>query len=166
MDQREFELMAEQVRGRITAMLDRMSPGLAAEIGEDVAQDTFLKMWTIRDRLDSYASPPALALTIARHRAIDLLREKGLTVPLGDEHNPGDPLPSPHEEMEADERTARLMAVIGSLPSAQQMVVRMRHLDGMEIDRIARLTGSSPGAIRTTLSRARQAIRQKFLNND
>ena len=39
-------------------------------------------------------------------------------------------------------------------------ILRLRHLEGMEMNEIAVLTGSSEVAIRKALSRARQAVRQ------
>lgn len=39
----------------------------------------------------------------------------------------------------------------------------MRHVDGMEISEIAAVTGSTPNAIRVTLSRARQNVKELYL---
>ena len=76
-----------------------------------------------------------------------------------------DTAPDPHENLETDEAGTRLHSIIASLPSAQQALIRMRHVEEMEIDEIAAVTGSSPGAIRVMLSRARRHIKDLFLNN-
>lgn len=55
------------------------------------------------------------------------------------------------------------MEIIASLPSVQQNVIRMRHIEGLEIEEIARITGSTPGSIRVALSRARQNIKEIFM---
>ncbi len=57
----------------------------------------------------------------------------------------------------------RAMSLLASLPSGQQAVLRMRHVDGMEISEIAAVTGSTTNAIRVTLSRARQNIKELYL---
>ena len=62
-----------------------------------------------------------------------------------------------------DERIERMMAVVSTLPDLQQTILRLRHLEGMEMNEIADLTGSSEVAIRKALSRARQAVRQKYM---
>ncbi len=67
--------------------------------------------------------------------------------------------------MVSDEADARLRSIMESLPSAQQALIRMRHVEEMEIDEIASVTGSSPGAIRVMLSRTRRHIKDLFLNN-
>ena len=48
-------------------------------------------------------------------------------------------------------------------PDRQQTILRMKHIDGMEVPDIARLTGCSPEAVRMNLSRARRQIRDQFL---
>ena len=55
------------------------------------------------------------------------------------------------------------MEIIASLPSVQQAVIRMKHIEGLEVGEIARITGSTPGAIRVALSRARQSIKDIFM---
>ena len=62
-----------------------------------------------------------------------------------------------------DERIERMMAVVSTLPDLQQTILRLRHLEGLEMNEIADLTGSSEVAIRKALSRARQAVRQKYM---
>lgn len=168
MERNEFEHLAENVRGHILTMVERLAPAQAPEFAEDVAQDTLLKLWTLRQRLDEYASPQALAMTIARRRAIDLLRERGQTVALDSVAEPEAEraVADASEAAAADERLGALMQAVESLPPGQQLVVRMRHFDLLEIDEIARLTGQSPGAVRTSLSRARGAMRRYFLSRE
>ena len=61
-----------------------------------------------------------------------------------------------------DERYARVMQIIDTLPTLQQTIMRLRHVEGMEMSEIATLTGSSEVAVRKALSRARQAVRERF----
>lgn len=74
MNRTEFERMAPPLRKRIVSMVLGMSASADADLADDVAQDTLLRLWTIRDKLDEYRSVDSLAMVIARHRAIDLLR--------------------------------------------------------------------------------------------
>ena len=70
---------------------------------------------------------------------------------------------SPEESLIDSEETAGVMEIIASLPSVQQAVIRMKHIEGLEVGEIARITGSTPGAIRVALSRARQSIKDIFM---
>lgn len=168
MDRKEFETIAPALRERIISLVGRMMPaGTGPEPAEDVAQDTLLRLWTRRDELDSYRSVEALAMVMARNRAVDLLRAH----PAGrltclDGFDSPDSGPDPHESLEANEAEHRLRDILDSLPSVQQALIRMRHTEGMEIDDIAAVTGSTPGSIRTALSRARQHIKDLFLQHN
>ena len=63
-----------------------------------------------------------------------------------------------------NERLEHLMKVLGTLPEMQQAIVRMRHMEGMEMAEIAELIGTSEVAVRKSLSRARQSILKKMNN--
>ena len=39
----------------------------------------------------------------------------------------------------------------------------MKHVEGLEVEEIAELTGSTPGAVRVTLSRARKKVKELYL---
>ena len=39
----------------------------------------------------------------------------------------------------------------------------MKHLDGLEVEEISEITGTSPDAVRMNLSRARKWIKKEFL---
>ena len=62
----------------------------------------------------------------------------------------------------ACEQMDRMMDIIWQLPDAQQAVLRMRHIEGMEMADIAAHTGSSEAAVRKALSRARLAVRERY----
>ncbi|MCM1522362.1 MAG: sigma-70 family RNA polymerase sigma factor [Muribaculaceae bacterium] len=164
MESREFTLIAPGLRERIVSMVKRFAPAEGpADISDDVAQDTLLRLWSMKEKLDEYRSVEALAMTVARNLALDALRSarphQGLEdLALADRG------PAPDEVMALKETSIRLDAIISALPSLQQAVLRMRHEDGMEIDEIALALGSTPGNIRTALSRARHNVKNLFKN--
>ena len=168
MDRKQFETVAPALRERIVSLVARMTPaGSDSAMAEDVAQDTLLRLWARRDSLESYRSIEALAMVMARNRAVDLLRaqQSGRHTSI-DGYDSPDSGPDPHESLEADEAESRMRDILDSLPSAQQSLIRMRHAEGMEIDEIAAITGSTPGSIRTALSRARRHIKDLFLQQN
>ena len=59
-----------------------------------------------------------------------------------------------------------MMRLVATLPDMQQVVLRLRHMEGMRMSEIALLTGSTETALRKALSRARKALLQKLRNSD
>ena len=151
MTQEEFKEEAQRLRPRLMLTARRY---LGDDDAEDTVQDALLRLWQmvgeLRQPLD------ALALRLTRNLCIDQVRRRKPTVMLtdsgGTDQADGD-----------DERIERMMAVVSTLPDLQQTILRLRHLEGMEMNEIADLTGSREVAIRKALSRARQAVRQKYM---
>ena len=67
------------------------------------------------------------------------------------------------EQQRDDDRYEAVIAIIDSLPTMQQTIMRLRHMEGMEISDIAKLPDSKEATVRKALSRARQAIKTQFL---
>lgn len=119
---------------------------------EDVVQDVLLKLWQLLDSLRLPMGP--LASVLVKNRCVDLIRRRQPMVEVPE--NVADCEPT------QDERYMQVMQIIDTLPTLQQTVMRLRHIEGMEMREIAVLTGSSEVAVRKTLSRARQTIRERF----
>jgi RNA polymerase sigma-70 factor (ECF subfamily) len=151
MTQEEFKEEAQRLRPRLMLTARRY---LGDDDAEDTVQDALLRLWQMVGELRQPFD--ALALRLTRNLCIDKVRRKRPTLTLTDSGETG-------EADDNDERIERMMAVVSTLPDLQQTVLRLRHLEGMEMNEIADLIGSSEVAIRKALSRARQAVRQKYL---
>ena len=156
MTQEQFKDEARRLRPRLIELARRY---LGDDDAEDTVQDTLLRLWQmvgeLRQPLDG------LALRLTRNLCIDQLRRQHPASSLVSDSSPvgKDETDTPND----DERIERMMSVIATLPSLQQTILRLRHLEGMEMKEIAALTGSSETAIRTALSRARKAVRTQYL---
>ena len=53
---------------------------------------------------------------------------------------------------------------MNALPTFQQTILRLRHIDGMEYADIAQIMGSTESAIRQAVSRARRAVLKQYNN--
>ena len=151
MTQEEFKEEAQRLRPRLMLTARRY---LGDDDAEDTVQDALLRLWQMVGELRQPFD--ALALRLTRNLCIDKVRRKKPTVMLTDSGETG-------EADDNDERIERMMAVVSTLPDLQQTILRLRHLEGMEMNEIADLTGSSEVAIRKALSRARQAVRKVYL---
>ena len=156
MTQEQFKDEARRLRPRLIELARRY---LGDDDAEDTVQDTLLRLWQmvgeLRQPLDG------LALRLTRNLCIDQLRRRHPASLVASDSTPvgRDETDTPDD----DERIERMMSVIATLPSLQQTILRLRHLEGMEMKEIAALTGSSETAIRTALSRARKAVRTQYL---
>lgn len=118
----------------------------------DAVQDALLKLWFYRERLDGYASFDAPAIVTVRRVCLTRLRSFHPRAALADRAA---------DEAGGDDFQTLLQAV-DMLPTVEQAVLRMRHIDGMEIEEIAAISSSTTGAVRTALSRARRRIRDIY----
>lgn len=129
---------------------------------EDTVQDVVLKLWTMRDRLGDYRSVEALAVVITRHLCLSRKRDYGKCLDLQALKETTDS-GSPEQLLIGRETERRLLELIDSLPDRQQAILRMKHVDGMETDEIAALTGMTADSVRQNLSRARRNIMKRFI---
>lgn len=161
MEQKEFETLIRQIRPKLYAEALRLLTD--GDEAEDVTQETVLKLWTIRQQLEAYRSVEALAVVMVRRLALSRKRV-ATTIPLSDwQQTDTDSIDSPEDLLISQEEETKIIRMISTLPDAQQTVLRMKHIDGLETSEIARITGSSEEAIRQNLSRARKKILKMFM---
>lgn len=148
-----YKQEAARLRPRLILIARRYTG--SDEEGEDVVQDCLLKIWMMREDLS--VPLDALAVTITRNLCIDYLRQQRLTaLP----ENQATDIP---DIKDCDgERIERMMSIVRTLPDMQQTVLRLRHIEGMEMAEIAQLTGSTETAVRKVLSRARLAVKKQY----
>lgn len=156
MTQEDFEREAGVMRPMLLQTAESLLG--SAEDAEDAVQDVLLKLWGMAAELRSPAAP--LAKVLVRNVCVDRLRrcKSKIGIGLAD-------MPAPADEGADGDVFAHVMKVIDTLPATQQVVLRLRHIDGMPTSDIARLTGSSEAAVRKTLSRARMTVRKHLLND-
>ena len=132
-----------------------------AEEAKDAAQDAFLQAWRHRDRFNSSLSFKSWLYTIARNRAISMLRQRKHRVavrsPWGDgsrEDEGPDPIEeirdearSPREALVASENAAWLHRALERVDEKHRVVLQMKYLGGMKSREIADLLGLEVGTV-------------------
>ena len=164
MEQAQFKKEVLPLRERLLSYAERLMENKSD--AEDIIQEVFLKLWCMRSDLSNYASVEALSVTMTKHLCLNQLKLNQREQEDLDRLVLIDRNISPADQIEQKDSIAQVMRIIDHLPDLQQAVLRMKHIDGMEIDEIAALTGSAPEAIRMNLSRARKKVKEIFFKND
>jgi len=164
MQQEQFKQEVLPLRKKLLRYAQRMLDDV--EEAEDVIQEVFLKLWIIRAKLQTYNSIIALSSRITKNICINHLRVRDRSQESLDDLVVIDEDPEPDVRLEQKDSVEHVMRLIDCLPKLQQTILRMRHIDGFEIDEIAELTGSNVEAIRVNLSRARKNVREQFFKSE
>lgn len=160
----KFEIEAKRMRPAILRMATHYTED--TDEAEDVVQEVLLKLWFLRERLSQYRNIDALAMVITKHLCINRKRGEHLDIVPLEEGWMIEGEASPEKRLVDDERMRELLELIANLPDLQQAILRMKHIDGFEVEEIARLTGSTAIAVRTNLSRARKKVREQFMKRN
>jgi RNA polymerase sigma-70 factor (ECF subfamily) len=131
---------------------------------EDTVQEVILKLWKIRDSLENYNSLEAFAMKITRNWCLDRLKAKkpvyiegyqtGFDRLAADEN--------PHKQMEKKDRIKLLASVLEKLPEQQRLIIQLRDIEGLEFDQIAEIMDSNVNALRVSLLRARNKLKEEL----
>jgi len=130
---------------------------------EDIVQEVGIKLWERRDEIAAVKSFEAYAMRAVRNLCLDYARSPHNRM---DEYS--DAYETAHEQtpyksLEEADMAAFVGRLIDRLPEQQKMAMRLRDVEGYELDEIAEILEMSEGTVRTNLSRARQKIRDELL---
>ncbi len=153
----EFEISFHRLRPMLIAEATKYM----GDIGdaEDMVQDAMLKLWQMCAQLQSPVD--GLARIIVRNLCLDAIRRRKPRE--GIEALPA--VTGSGSEAIEHERIERMMAIVGNLPDVPQTIIRLRHMEGMEMKDIARLLQMEEAAVRKALSRARQTVRNRMIEH-
>ncbi len=123
---------------------------------EDVVQESLARAWqALRDSTEEMHVKPWL-YTIVRNRALNARRDARPTEPLADQ---AETVAGPAEIALTNDELDRSVAAIVALPEAQRQALVRSALEGHTHEQIAATLGSSPGAVRQLIYRARLTVR-------
>ena len=132
----------------------------SSDDADDLAQETLLRLWDMRERLDAGDNLRAMAVTMLRNRFYDQQRHASHSRRL----SAADDIGREDLRVEARDQIGLVSDIIDHLPPLQQRLFRMKEIEGYTADEIMRITGCSAANLRKNLSRARIAIRTQFIH--
>ncbi|MBQ8155074.1 MAG: RNA polymerase sigma factor [Prevotella sp.] len=136
---------------------------------EDVVQETMIKVWNRRDRWDELESIEAFCLTICRNIAIDKTKKaENQNQSLMDEHDAPDHsyTSNPEEQAMQQDRISLIRRLIDTLPEKQRSCMQLRDFEGKSYKEIAKILDVSEEQVKINIFRARQTIKQKFIDTE
>lgn len=164
-----FEELVRRYQRPIAAYVYRMVGDYDSAL--DLTQEVFIKVYGSLTRYRSEFKFSTWIYKIAHNAAIDHLRrnstrDQSLTneadgvqyeMPLKSSK------PSPEQESERRERRMEIEAVVSQLPHAYKDLILLRHSQDLSYDEIADVTGLPLGTVKNRLFRAREMMREYFV---
>ena len=150
----------QATRLRKLALQASATAGADADTAEDIAQETMLRLWQMRDDTRLY-NPEGYASTIARHLTLNHLRRKP-PLPIDERLKAGPTAPSPLDLMVQREEEQWLQQRIRDLPPTQHAVLHLRQVEHRSNSQIATLLGVKETSVSTLLARARRQLLEEI----
>jgi RNA polymerase sigma-70 factor (ECF subfamily) len=124
-------------------------------VAEDLTSETFVRLWTARERLD-LTTVLGYLLTITRRLYLQGLSRARRGEPLVTE--PADERPGHDAVVEGRDALEAVLADLQTLPEPDRAAVLMRAQDALPYEEIAAALGISGGAAKVKVHRARQRL--------
>ena len=164
-----FEELVRRYQRPIAAYVYRMVGDYDSAL--DLTQEVFIKVYASLERYRSEYKFSTWIYKIAHNAAVDHLRRYSTREQALVSDTDGTPYdlliesnrPTPEQESERSERRAEIEAVVDQLPPAYRELVVLRHSHDLSYDEIAEVTALPLGTVKNRLFRAREVMRQHFL---
>lgn len=128
---------------------------------EDAVQELYLKILSMHAKLVYVRDPAAYGITLLKNICIDRIRRRESRRAEQLEEFIVADASGPEKQMAEKDTLSRVMKEMERLPEKQAKVLRMRAVEGLEYDEIARRTGLSQVNIRVLISIARKTLKKK-----
>jgi len=135
---------------------------------EEIVQDTFLKLWSIRETIGEVEYPAGFVYRMIANRAKDHLKRQEHEIKLQQhmarylqQANTN----TTQEQVDYQMSEKLFRTAIGQLPAQRALVYKMRHEQGLSYEEIARELDLSRHTVRNQLNLALQNIRTYLLEH-
>ena len=155
MTQQEYEHIVPRLRPRLKD-IGRQFFG-DEEMAEDIAQETLMRLWMLRERIEPQLDIEPLAVRMAKNLCVSEWRKQKVR-----QGNALQSEPTTQEDIlhyvEQKEEVARLLKAVNQLRPAEQRLFRMRHEAEMDIQQISAVTGIGARSVSAMLSSAKRKL--------
>ncbi len=161
----DMEAFSELVRRHQRGLVNFFVRLGASSYAEDLAQETFVRLFKYRDRYTPSAKFTTFLYTLGRHAWCDMLRQwqrrdKGLTLLRNETAVREDERREP-----ADSRADAVRAAVERLPEKLRLVVVLGVYEEFDYDTIGRVAGIPVGTVKSRMFLAMKRLKE-WLNDD
>jgi len=160
-----FNLLMDKYQEKVYWVIRRMV--IEHEVADDVAQETFVKVWKNIGSFKGGSKLYTWIYRIATNEALNYLRKKKrrFFVPIGDiEHELSSSLDT-DAYYSGDEIQLKLQKALLKLPEKQRLVFNMKYFEEMKFKDIAEIMEVSIGGLKAQYHHAVKKI-EKFIQED
>jgi len=165
-----FEELVRRYQRPIAAYVYRMVGNYESAL--DLTQEIFIKVYNSLRRYRAEFKFSTWIYKIAHNAAVDHLRRNSTreqSLVAGTEGETFDlPIESsrltPEQESERKERRTEIESVIRALPANYRELIILRHSQDLSYEEIVEVTGLPLGTVKNRLFRAREMMRQQFVD--
>ncbi|GLB50034.1 DNA-directed RNA polymerase sigma-70 factor [Neptunitalea sp. Y10] len=136
---------------------------VSKEEAEDATQEVLLKLWKSSERIETYKSVEAFAMTMTKNYCLDRLKSKQAGHLKLVHSNYQDESVSLQRKVENVDSLEWMQRILTTLPEQQRMILQLRDIEQYEFEEIAEMMDMNQSAIRTALSRARKTVRESLI---
>jgi len=140
---------------------------LSAQDAEDVAQETFVRLYRYLDRLEPGAKFSTVLFGIARNLTLNHLRDtkrrgRGVTDPLESHAGLADRSMRPDQSARLGEIAAMVERGLEALTAEHREVLVLREINGLDYEAIARVLDCRMGTVKSRIARAREQLQARI----
>lgn len=166
-DMDAFAELIRRYQGPVAQFCLRMVGSM--QDAEELAQDTFVRVYRHLNRLTPQAKFSTLLFGIARNLALNFLRDskrrgRDVTDSIEGRMDIGSDVTRPDRKACVGEIESAIGCALMSLSNEHREILVLRELNGLDYDAIADVLGCPKGTVRSRLARAREQLRLQMLS--
>lgn len=158
-DERAFAKLMERYQGRVLRFF-LLQTGGNQDDSDDLAQETFIKVWRHMDSLEQFSNFSTWLYRIAYRVFLDYTRGHTLLEEMDDERVPDREFsPDASSALNQEERSRVIQTALNQLPEQERTSMVLYYLQELNVHEIAQITSYSESSIRCYLSRGREKLK-------
>jgi RNA polymerase sigma-70 factor (ECF subfamily) len=157
-DQQAFGVLVARYRSAVVGVAFHRTGSF--EDARDIAQETFIKAFGNLPKLRKPESFASWLYHIADLTALSIARRPRREVPLPSV----EALVSPAPQAEVSELTEQVREALAALDEPTRLAVVLHYIDGYSHAEVANFLGTTAGAVRTRVSRAKSRLREEIMS--